>query len=384
MLTSQRPKAILMLNDGTRFEGRAFGAPGTVVGEICFNTGMTGYQEVITDPSGTGQIMVLAASHIGNYGVKQAARSLDGESEGTRVNVTGLVVKKYSEVWSRPGATDSLDAMLNEAGIPGLSDIDTRKLVRHIRDHGVQNAIIDTTGMDDAALRQRLAAAPAMAGLELASRVTAKEAYDEGDPAATYRVALLDFGIKLNTVRHLLERDCLVRIFPMFTDVSTMLAWKPDGFLLGNGPGDPAAMPDAMEWVKETVAADLPVFGICMGHQLLSRSLGLGTVKMHHGHRGLNHPVRNTITGKDEITSQNHGFEVDRKEVEAHPEVEITHEHLNDGSVVGIRLKGRPVFSVQHHPEGGPGPFDSAYLFDEFVQNMQQHKERAGKKVQHA
>lgn len=384
MLTSQRPKAVLMLNDGTRFEGRAFGALGTIVGEICFTTGMTGYQEVVTDPSSTGQIMVMAAPHVGNYGVKQAEQPLDSESESTQVSISGLVVKRYSEVWSRAGSTGSLDAILKEAGIPGISDIDTRKLVRHIRDHGVQNAIIDTTGLDDGALRARLAEAPAMAGRELASKVTGKELREYGDPEAPYRVALLDFGIKLSTVRHLLRRGCLVGVFPMYTDVDTMLAWRPDGFLLGNGPGDPAAMPDAVEWVKATVGTNLPVFGICMGHQLLSRSLGLATVKMHHGHRGLNHPVRNMITGKDEITSQNHGFQVDRKEVEAHPELEITHEHLNDGSVVGIRLKGRPVFSVQYHPEGGPGPLDPEYLFDEFVGHMQEHKELAGKMVRHA
>lgn len=382
MLISQRPKAVLMLQDGTRFEGRAFGAPGTIVGEICFNTGLTGYQEVITDPSYTGQIMVAAASHIGNYGVKRGERPLDGEDEGPEVSIAGLVVKKYSDVYSRPDATGSLGGMLELAGVPGMSDIDTRMLVRHIRDHGVQNAILDTTGLGDDALRERLALAPSMSGLELASRVSTKEAYEVGSPDAGCRVALLDFGIKLNTIRHLLERGCLVRVFPMYTDVQAMLAWKPDGFLLSNGPGDPAAMPEAVQWVKATVDTGLPAFGICMGHQLLSQAMGVRTLKMHHGHRGVNHPVRNIITGKDEVTSQNHGFEVDREQVEANPDLEITHEHLNDGSVVGIRLKGKPVFSVQHHPEAGPGPYDSTYLFDEFKELMQEHKVRAGRSVQ--
>lgn len=384
MLISQRPKAVLMLKDGTRFEGRAFGAPGTTVGEICFNTGMTGYQEIITDPSYTGQVMVMAAAHIGNYGVKEAERPGDGESEGPRVSIAGLVVKKFSGVWSRTAATGSLEGMLMKAGIPGISDVDTRKLVRHIRDHGAQNAIIDTTGLDDAALRARLSAAPDMAGLELASGVSATEPRDEGDAGASFRVALLDFGIKLNTIRHLVQRGCLVRVFPMDTPVKRMLEWGPHGFMLGNGPGDPAAMPASVALVKEVVDTGLPVFGICMGHQLLAQSQGVRTRKMHHGHRGINHPVRNLITGKDEVTSQNHGFEVDPEQAAANPAIEVTHLHLNDGSVAGIRLKGRPVFSVQHHPEAGPGPFDALYLFDDFIRYMKAGKEHAGRKMQHA
>lgn len=384
MLISLRAKAVLLLKDGTRFEGRAFGAHGTSVGEICFNTGMTGYQEIATDPSYTGQVMVMASPHIGNYGVRRGAAPLGGEDEGPQVSIAALVVKKFSEVWSRPGATGSFDDMLAQAGVPGISDIDTRRLVRHIRDRGAQNAIVDTTGLDDAALRRQLDAAPDMEGLELASGVSTRQAYDVGPAGASCRVALLDFGIKVNTLRHLVERDCLVRVFPMDTPVARMVEWRPDGFLLGNGPGDPAAMPDSVGLVKEVVATGKPVFGICMGHQLLAQSLGVRTLKMHHGHRGINHPVRNLGTGKDEVTSQNHGFVVDRKEAEANPDVEITHEHLNDGSVVGIRLRGRPVFSVQHHPEAGPGPLDSLYLFDEFVQHMKDSRKHAGRQVQHA
>lgn len=375
MLTSQRPKAVLLLQDGTCFEGRAIGAHGTSVGEICFNTGMTGYQEIITDPSYTGQVMVMASPHIGNYGVKDdLAQPLNGEGEGPCVSIAGLVVKKYSEVWSRPGGSGPLDEMLVRAGIPGISDIDTRKLVRHIRDHGAQNAIIDGTGLAMEELRRRLGQAPDMAGLELSSKVSTERPYDAGRPGAPFRVALVDFGIKLNSIRCLVERDCLVRVFPMHTPVRDMLAWGPHGILLSNGPGDPGAMPQAQELVKEVLAARLPVFGICLGHQLLALVHGVRTLKMHHGHRGINHPVVNLVTRKDEVTSQNHGFVVDAEQASAHPALEITHRHLNDGSVAGLRLKGRPVFSAQHHPEAGPGPNDSKYLFDEFVQAMREHK----------
>ncbi|MBZ0206847.1 MAG: glutamine-hydrolyzing carbamoyl-phosphate synthase small subunit [Flavobacteriales bacterium] len=385
MLVSQRPKAILLLDDGTRFEGRAIGTIGTTVGEICFNTGMTGYQEIFTDPSYTGQIMVLASPQIGNYGVKEGETdAMDGEAEGRKVSISGLVVKKFSEVWSRPAGTGSLEDYLVKAGISGISDIDTRKLVRHIRDHGAQNAVIDSTGLDDAALNERLKAAPDMSGLELASTVTSKEPYDLGPEDGTYRVAVVDFGIKLNSLRCLLERGCHVRVFPMATPVENIMAWKPDGILLGNGPGDPGAMPAEVTHVKEVLETGLPVFGICLGHQLLAKAMGIGTEKMHHGHRGINHPVRNVITGKDEVTSQNHGFVVDREQAEKHPDLKITHIHLNDGSVAGIRLTGRPVFSVQHHPEAGPGPLDSQYLFDDFVQHMASQRKRTNSKPQHA
>ena len=364
MLVSQRSEAVLLLADGTVFKGRAVGAPGTTTGEICFNTGMTGYQEIFTDPSYTGQIMTMATSHVGNYGVKE------DEVESTSVKIAGLVVKKFSEVWSRPAGSASLDEYLKRHGIVGISDVDTRRLVRHIRDHGAQNALISTEVGDLERLREQLADVPAMEGLELSSRVTSSEPWEEGPEDAPCKVALVDFGVKLNIVRCLTERGCRVRVFPMRTPLADMLAWGPDGFLLSNGPGDPAAMPDSVDLVKQVVDSGLPVFGICLGHQLLGESLGMATEKMHHGHRGINHPVKDLTTGHDEVTSQNHGFVVKRTDAEANELVEITHVHLNDGSVAGFRLKDRPVFSVQYHPEAGPGPYDSRYLFDRFVENL--------------
>lgn len=367
MLVSQRPEAVLLLADGTIFRGRAIGALGITVGEICFNTGMTGYQEIFSDPSYTGQIMTMASPHIGNYGVKE------GEEESDKVSIAGLVVKKFSEVWSRPGGTGSLDDHLKANGVTGISDVDTRMLVRHLRDHGEQNALISSTEMDLDVLRTKLAQAPSMKGLELSSGVSTKEAYEVGSADAAFRVALLDFGLKRNMERCLLERDCLVRVFPMNTPLAAMLAWKPNGFLLSNGPGDPSAMPASMEVVKMIAHSGLPVFGICLGHQLLAESMGVATEKMHHGHRGINHPVKDLTTDRCEVSSQNHGFVVKRSAAESSSAVAITHTHLNDGSVAGIELKGLPVFSVQFHPEAGPGPLDGRYLFDRFVENMRKH-----------
>jgi carbamoyl-phosphate synthase small subunit len=367
MLVSQRPKAILLLADGTVFEGRAIGAMGITTGEICFNTGMTGYQEIFTDPSYTGQIMTLATPHVGNYGVKA------NEVESTNLTIAGLVVKKFSEVWSRPGGDGSLEDLLKAQGVVGISDVDTRQLVRHIRDHGAQNALISSTVMDLEELKKKLAATPSMEGLELSSRVCAADPYELGQGNSGMRVALVDFGVKKNIERSLLERNCQVKVFPMHMPLEDMLDWKPDGFLLSNGPGDPGAMPASVDLVKRVVDTGKPVFGICLGHQLLAESFGLPTEKMHHGHRGINHPVKDLVTGHDEITSQNHGFVVRRAEVDEHPALDLTHVHLNDGSVAGMAVKDRPVFSVQYHPEAGPGPYDSRYLFDRFVDHMMVH-----------
>jgi carbamoyl-phosphate synthase small subunit len=355
-------KAILLLADGTVFYGLSIGAKGTTSGEIAFNTGMTGYQEIFTDPSYFGQIVVMATSHIGNYGTS----ALEVESDS--VKISGLVCKKFSENYSRVAADTSLQQYFERDKIVGISDIDTRLLVKHIRDKGAMNAIISSEISDIVELKRLLDAVPSMKGLELASKVTTKKAYIEGAPNTGMKVAVLDFGVKKNIVRCLTERNCVVKVFPMTTTLQEMLSWEPDGFMLSNGPGDPSVMNNEITLVQNIVKTGLPVFGICLGHQLLALSQGLITKKMHNGHRGINHPVKNLITGKCEVTSQNHGFVVDWDAAANHPEIEITHVHLNDDTLAGLRLKNQPVFSVQYHPEASPGPHDSRYLFNQFVE----------------
>lgn len=361
--------AILLLQDGRVFHGRAAGAIGTTTGEIAFNTGMTGYQEVFTDPSYYGQILVMAASHIGNYGIHNE------EVESDAINIAGLVVKKFSEDFSRSGAGMSLQEYFERDGKVAICDVDTRALIRHIRDSGAMNAIISSEETNIEKLQALLDEVPSMDGLELSSKVTCKEAYNVGSADASFRVAILDFGAKKNTLTCLTERDCYVRVFPMHSTLEEMEAWNPDGYLLSNGPGDPSVMTDSINLVKEIVATTKPVFGICLGHQLLALGKGLTTVKMFSGHRGINHPVKNLLTGKSEITSQNHGFVVDMASAKNNPDIIITHIHLNDGTLAGIRFKDMPVLSVQFHPESSPGPHDSRYLFDEFTEFLKQAKE---------
>lgn len=364
MRYTKRPDAVLLLEDGTIFKGKAAGLVGTATGEICFNTGMTGYQEIFTDPSYFGQIMVTATVHIGNYGVSDA----DVESDGMKIS--GLVCRYFSPTYSRVSATGSITDYFTGQGVVGISDVDTRALVRHIRDKGAMNAIISSETLDVDVLRAKLTDVPSMEGLELSSKVCTKQAYTSGDESAPYRVAVLDLGIKKNILRCLQERGCYLKVFPMDAGLADLMEFRPDGIMLSNGPGDPSALPEVIATVKEVLATGIPVFGICLGHQVLALSQGISTYKMHNGHRGINHPVKNLITGKCEVTSQNHGFVVSREECEANPEIEITHEHLNDGTIAGIRLKGRPVFSVQYHPESSPGPNDSRYLFDQFVNSL--------------
>lgn len=364
---SEKVPAVLILADGTRFEGKSAGAIGTTAGEIAFNTGMYGYQEIFTDPSYHRQILVMATAHIGNYGVH------DEEVESNRVQIAGLVTKNFSSVASRVGGHGTLQAYMSRDGVVGICDLDTRALVRHIRQKGAMNAIICSDGTPEVELQKRLLEVPSMEGLELSSEVTCSEPYivePTGNPSQGLTVALLDLGVKKNIIRCLTERGCRVHVFPMQTTVDEMMAVNPDGIMLSNGPGDPGAMPATVELVKELVKTDRAVFGICLGHQVLALSQGLKTVKMFNGHRGVNHPIKNLISGKAEITSQNHGFVVDRESLDQHPDVELTHVHLNDDSVAGIALKNRPVFSVQYHPEASAGPHDSRYLFDQFVQNM--------------
>lgn len=357
--------AVLLLADGTRFEGDAIGAKGTTLGEIAFNTGMYGYQEIFTDPSYYGQILVMATAHIGNYGTTPS------EMESKRVQLAGLVVKNFSAFGSRAGEVEELQQYLVNSGTVGIAGLDTRALVRHIREHGAMNAIISSEELSNDELRSRLEAAPSMQGLELSSKVTTERTFVMGE-AGGHRVALLDLGLKRSIAECLTERGCEVKVFPMNSTFDEMMAWSPEGFMLSNGPGDPSAMPQVIATVGQIVDSGLPVFGICLGHQVLALSQGLQTVKMFNGHRGVNHPVKNLRTGRCEITTQNHGFVVDRGSLEAHPEIELTHIHLNDDTVAGIGLKGRPVFSVQYHPEASAGPHDSRYLFDDFVETMRQ------------
>ena len=358
-------KAYLLLEDGLLVEGTAIGKIGTTGGEICFNTGMTGYQEIYTDPSYYGQIIVNTTAHIGNYG------TLDAEQESDKPKISGLVVNDFSEDFSRLTARESLQQYLEKHGIVGIAELDTRMLVRYIRSKGAMNALISSELTPDQ-MKVEIKKVPSMDGLELSSIVTTKEAYTVGDPNAQFRVAALDVGIKKSILTNLAVRGCYVKVFPAKTSFSEMEKFDPHGYFISNGPGDPAVMKYAIKTVQETLESNKPTFGICLGHQLLALACGISTYKMHHGHRGLNHPVKNLITGLGEMTSQNHGFAVSEKDIEKHNEVEVTHVHLNDNTIMGIRVKNKKAFSVQYHPEASPGPHDSRYLFDEFVEMIKQ------------
>jgi carbamoyl-phosphate synthase small subunit len=357
-------KAILLLADGTKFEGVAIGKLGTYSGEIAFNTGMTGYQEIFTDPSYYNQMLIMTTPHIGNYGTIQK------EVESGSIKIAGLICKKFSATHSRDGDVIALNDELIKSNRGGISDIDTRALVRHVRNKGAMNAIISSVEFNEDNLIQELANTPSMDGLELSSKVSTKETFFVGNEAAKYKVALLDYGVKKNIIRCLTDRGAYVKVFPYNTKASEILAWNPNGIMLSNGPGDPSVMVNEINVVKELVNSSTPIFGICLGHQILALSQGLTTQKMHNGHRGINHPIKNLLTGKCEITSQNHGFVVNKDSVEANANVEMTHIHLNDATLAGIRLKDKKVFSVQYHPESSPGPNDSRYLFDDFITNM--------------
>lgn len=366
----ERQTAVLLLQDGTVFQGKAAGAIGTTVGEICFNTGMTGYQEIFTDPSYFGQLMLTTNAHIGNYGV----RDIDVESDS--IKIAGLICKNFTNDFSRPvSGTQAIRDYFIKENLVAISDVDTRALVRHIREKGAMNGIISSEILDIDQLKERLAEVPDMAGLELSSKVTTQKPYTYGHEDARYRIAALDFGIKKNILRNFDGRDCFVKVFPAKTPFEELKKWDPDGYFLSNGPGDPSTMDYAIETTKQILAENKPLFGICLGHQLLALALDIPTYKMHHGHRGINHPVKNLVTNKSEITSQNHGFAVDPEALKAKSDiVEVTHVNLNDDTIEGIRVKNRPIFSVQYHPEAAPGPHDSRYLFDDFIKLMGQHK----------
>jgi carbamoyl-phosphate synthase small subunit len=373
--------AILALEDGTWFQGVSAGAPGHTEGEVVFNTSMTGYQEVLTDPSYAGQIVTMTAPQIGNYGVAGT------DAESSALQVAGFVMRDPSPVSSNWRAQGTLRDYLTRHNIVAIGDIDTRALTRKLRSAGVMRGVIATGVTEPAALVERARAIPLMEGSDLVKDVTCAEPYDfasslaDAVTEASYgvpplrmakrplRVAAYDFGIKLNILRRLAAHGCQVRVFPASTPAADLLAWKPDGIFLSNGPGDPAAVTYAIDNIKTIINADVPTFGICLGHQLMGLALGAKTYKLKFGHRGGNHPVKQLDSGAVEITAQNHGFAVDPDSLPSH--VRVTHLNLYDGTVEGLRHTGKPVFSVQYHPEASPGPHDADYLFQEFLDEME-------------
>lgn len=369
MDVSGQKKAILLFDDGSVYHGKAAGLTGTTGGEVCFNTGMTGYQEIFTDPSYYGQVLLTTNVHIGNYGIKKT------DTESGKIQISGLICRNFTKEYNRPLADMDIQTYFEENGLVCIYDVDTRSIVRNVREKGVMNCIISSEIFDIQVLKERLRQIPSMEGLELASRVTTDQVYDMGNPDSEIRVAVLDFGTKRNILNSLAERGAYLRIFPAKTSLSEMTSFQADGYFLSNGPGDPSSMDYAIATVKEIVQTKKPVFGICLGHQLLALASGLKTYKMSNGHRGANHPVKNMLTGLCEVTSQNHGFSVSMEDVKANASsVELTHLNLNDDTVEGIRLKNSPAFSVQYHPEANPGPHDSKYLFDDFIKIIQQSK----------
>tara|TARA_B100000315_G_scaffold38029_2_gene32639 strand:+ start:2849 stop:3952 length:1104 start_codon:yes stop_codon:yes gene_type:complete len=359
---TDKNSAVLLLEDGRSFQGWSFGAKGETVGEVCFNTGMTGYQEILTDPSYCGQIVTMTSPHIGNYGVNPE------DVESDRIQVAGFVVKEETEYPSNWRATQSIGDYLREHDIVGIQGIDTRALTRHIRTEGAMNGIISSADQNLDSLKEKLSAVPSMAGLDLARNVTTAERYEwSGNGKGKLKVAAIDYGIKLNILRLLENNGCDVTVFPAQTSAEELLEFKPNGIFLSNGPGDPAAVDYAIKTVKNLLGKT-PIFGICLGHQILALALGAETFKLKFGHRGINHPVKNLETGIVEITSQNHGFAVDLDSLPAN--VIPTHVNLNDNTSEGIRCKDIPAFSVQYHPEASPGPHDSRYLFRQYIDMM--------------
>ncbi|HEX4373735.1 MAG TPA: glutamine-hydrolyzing carbamoyl-phosphate synthase small subunit [Puia sp.] len=365
---SSKKTAVLLLQDGSIHYGKAFGKVGTATGEICFNTGMTGYQEVFTDPSYYGQVLIMNTVHIGNYGVK------DSDVESDSVKIRGLIGRNLEEQFSRKMATGSLDEYLKQNNIVCIEGVDTRALVEHVRVKGAMNCIISSSITEVEKLKEELAKTPSMDGLELASSVSTEKEYEAGDTMSDIKIAVLDYGIKRHIIQCMVSRGAHVKVYPAKTSIKKLKEFNPNGYFLSNGPGDPAAMDYAVETVKDILKENKPLFGICLGHQLLALANNIPTFKMHHGHRGLNHPVKNIISGKCEITTQNHGFGVDPASVKNAKNVEITHVNLNDESIEGIRLKDKPAFSVQYHPESTPGPHDSRYLFDDFLEMIRRNK----------
>lgn len=368
MSNAPKQQAILVLEDGSVHYGKAFGTIGTTTGELCFNTGMTGYQEVFTDPSYFGQVIIMNSVHIGNYGVK------DGDVESASVKVQGIIARNLEEQFSRRMAQGSLNDYLAANNIVAIEGVDTRALTAKVRTKGAMNCIISSAISSVDELKTLLSKVPSMDGLELASKVSTDAPYELGDPLSDTRIAVIDYGVKQHILHCMVDRGAYVRVHPAHATIAELKTFNPDGYFISNGPGDPSAMPYAVQTVRDIMAENKPTFGICLGHQLLALANGIPTFKMHHGHRGLNHPVKNLQTGKCEITTQNHGFGVDPEAVKKAAHIEITHVNLNDHSIEGIRIKGKLAFSVQYHPESTPGPHDSRYLFDDFLRMIRSHK----------
>jgi len=356
--------AILILEDGTVFYGKCAGKTGTSFGEICFNTGMTGYQEVFTDPSYYGQVVITTNVHIGNYGYNL------NEIESDSIKISGLICKDFNLDNSRYDSEGHIKEYFEKENIFVISEVDTRSLVNYIRDKGVMNVLISSYVNNVDSLKDQLSKAPSMKGLDLSSFVSVSESYTLGKENSKYRVAIYDFGIKKNIIRCLESRNVFMKIFPFDTDPKEIFDWNPTGIFFSNGPGDPASMTNVINNIKEVLDKKIPVFGICLGHQLIALASGLKTYKMHNGHRGINHPVFNLKTKKCEVTSQNHGFSIDESSLDGKNNIIVTHRNLNDDTVEGIMFTDKPIFSVQYHPESSPGPQDSKYLFDQFVSNM--------------
>ena len=353
--------AILLLEDGTSYCGQACGKIGTATGEICFNTSMTGYQELFTDPSYAGQLLVTTNVHVGNYGIKEV------EEESDHIQIAGLICREYTNNFSRKQADENIEDYFIQNNLVGITGIDTRAVVRHVRQKGAMNAIVSSENTDMEFLKKELKKVPCMEGLELSSKVTARESYTLGNEGAKYKIAVLDLGVKKNILRNFMERDCFVKVFPAKTSFAEMKGFQPNGYFISNGPGDPGVMDYAVDTVRQILAEDHPLFGICLGNQLLARAVDIPTYKLHHGHRGGNHPVKNLKTGKCEITTQNHGFSVDMEKLKTSDKAKMTHVNLNDNTVEGLEIVGKKAFSVQYHPEAAPGPHDSKYLFDQFM-----------------
>ena len=360
-------KAIIALEDGTTFEGTSFGTNGEREGEVVFNTSMTGYQEVLTDPSYNGQIVTMTYPLIGNYGVNPE------DVESKKVQVEGFIVKELSKIYSNFRAKMSLDDYLKKTHVLGIEGVDTRALTRHIRLRGAMKAVISTADLDKKRLVKKAGESKGLVGRDLVKHVSCKASYKWKGPdkEKKFKVIAMDFGIKFNILRILSSLGCDVTVVPANTSQEKILSYKPDGLFLSNGPGDPAGVPYAVETIKGLLGK-LPIFGICLGHQLLGLAFGGTTYKLKFGHRGVNHPVKELKTGKIDITSQNHGFSVDIESLNK-KDVEITHVNLNDNTLEGIRHRKLPVYSVQYHPEASPGPHDAKHLFNDFIKLMEKH-----------